>query len=116
MNTMGHARIVLLAIVAFAMFACFSVFTKEASFCTFLSFGYCFWVICELAAMFIYAILWLRLLTHVPLNKAYLYKSSTILIVFILMHTFYGEAISIQKMVGYLLIMSGLYVLSSEKS
>lgn len=115
MNNILRVKVILLGCVAFAMFACFSVFTKEASFCPFLSSQYCFWVVCELSAMFLYAILWMRLLTYVPLNRAYLYKSSTLLIVFTLMHTFYGETISVYKLVGFFFIILGLYVLSTEK-
>lgn len=109
-------RIVLLAACAFLTYAGLSVFTKEASLCPFLSWGCLLWAGCELFSMFIYALLWQKLLAHVALNRAFLYKSSTILIVFAIMHLFYGEAINAQQLVGFCLIMSGLFVLSTEKS
>lgn len=115
-QTKEQVGIVLLAACAFLTYAGLSVFTKEASFCSFLSWKYLLWVSGELFSMFIYALLWQKLLAQVALNRAFLYKSSTILIVFAIMHMFYGETITMQKLVGFVLIMSGLFVLSTEKS
>jgi len=96
----------------FTLYTFVSIFTKEASFHPFLSELYVLWFSCEIIVLGIYAIMWQKLLSIMPLNKAYMYKSSSIFTVLIISHYLYGESITISNILGTILILTGLIVLS----
>lgn len=65
--------------------------------------------------MAVYAILWQKVLAFMPLNQAYLLKSSTILLILAISHFVFSEAISFYNIIGALFIMAGIFILTCKK-
>lgn len=104
-----------LLIIAFIVYSCSSIFSKRASLYDFLSFNYIFSLGGVFLALATYAVLWQKVLTFMPLNKAFLFKSITILFILFISHFMYFEDITIYNMVGSAFIIMGLVVLSCKK-
>jgi drug/metabolite transporter (DMT)-like permease len=62
-----------------------------------------------------YAVLWQKVLEVYPLNKAFLCKSVTIIIILALSHYLFGETISLNNILGAILIILGIGMLSWKK-
>ena len=107
---------VILLLTTFILYSFSSVFSKLASMNTIFSLSYCMFFICVLFSLGIYAILWQKILMVYPLNKAYLYKSSTIIMILLISHFIFGETITYKNLIGILFIISGLFVLTWEKN
>lgn len=105
-----------LLIISFLVLSCSGVCLKLASMHEFLSWAYVFYFGLTLLVMAIYAVLWQKVLTMVALNKAYLCKSSTIGISLMYAYLIFGENISLQNIIGCLLIVAGIMILSYRKS
>jgi drug/metabolite transporter (DMT)-like permease len=65
--------------------------------------------------LFIYAILWQQVLKKIPLSTAIANKSITIVWGMIFGLLFFNEIISLKMLAGALLILSGIFILSTEK-
>lgn len=102
-------------VVTFIVYSSCSIFSKGAALCDFLSLGYICNVCAVVGALALYAVLWQKLLTWLPLNKAFLLKSSTIIIILMISHFYYGEAITLHNVFGALLITIGIITLSWTK-
>jgi len=63
------------------------------------------------AAVFLISatLIWIRLLTTLPLSKIYPYQSAAYLITALLAFAFFGEKIGIINFLGYILIILGVY-------
>ncbi len=106
---------VLIATLAFIVYACSSIFSKFASLHDFLSLPYLFFLGLVVLMLGLYALLWQKVLSMIELNRAFLYKSSTILMILSASVFVFGENISRNNIVGALFIISGLVVLSWKK-
>lgn len=106
---------VLFVAVTFIVYSSCSFFSKSAALSDFLSLGYILNVCGVVGALALYAVLWQKLLTWMPLNRAFLLKSSTIIIILMISHFFYGEAITVFNVLGALLIIAGIITLSWTK-
>lgn len=99
----------------FLVYALSSVFSKLASGHAFLSVGYVLLLSGVLLSMGVYAVLWQRVLSWMPLNRAYLCKSTTILFLLCISHFLFGEAVTLHNVLGAMLIVVGLAVLVWEE-
>ena len=81
----------------------------------FLSFRYVFYFGMTVLVMAIYAVLWQEVLKIVPLNKAYLYKSSSIGISLMYAYTIFSEIITVKNILGCTMIISGIIILSYRR-
>ena len=110
-NKEGWKRF-LIIISAFSFYSISSVFSKKASFEIFLSVDYCEYLLGVLSFLAIYAILWQKILSFMDLNKAYLCKSITIVFILIISWSVFDESVSIQNIIGVIIIIFGLLVLA----
>lgn len=104
-------RFSLLAFV-FLVYSLSSVFSKLASTAPTLSFHFIIYILSVLVLLSAYAILWQKVLSFMPLNKAFIFKSVTILMILVVSALVFQEAITINNIIGAGFIMSGLGVLS----
>lgn len=91
------------------------IFSKLAAGQEFLSlkFVLCYGVV--LVNLFLYAIFWQQILKKLPLVTAYANKAITVIWGLIWGMVFFGEKITIQKIVGALVIIIGVYFVVSDK-
>ena len=92
------------------------IFSKHASSCEFLSFSFCLYYGGVILFLGIYAIGWQQIIKRIPLTLAFANKSVTVIWGLIWGAIFYHEQITIGKVVGAMLIISGivLYAFSSR--
>lgn len=112
-RNLTFANVVLL-IITFAIYSCSSVFSKSASMYEFLSLPYMMFFCGVMLALMLYAILWQKVLAFMPLNKAFLFKSITIVMIIAISHLLFGEVITLNNMIGAGFIIGGIMVLSWE--
>ena len=65
--------------------------------------------------VFGYAILWQQVLKKIPLTSAIANKSITIVWGMVFGFLFFKEAVSLKMIIGAALILSGIFILSTEK-
>lgn len=106
---------IVILIGAFIVYSCSSLFSKLASQYEFLSLPYCIFFGGVLVALGTYAVLWQKVLSFMELNKAFLCKSITILIILSFSFLFFGEKITIYNIIGASFIILGLIVLVWKK-
>jgi len=70
------------------------------------------WIFSGFAAAFLASLAWMAAMTRFPLNYAYPFMSLAFVIVMILGVLFLGEALSLRKVLGTLLVMAGLIVIA----
>lgn len=87
-----------------------TVFSKFASRCDFLTFWWLLFYGLNMLFLFIYAIGWQQIIKHLPLNTAYTNKAVSIAWGLIWGLTFFGEAITWNKIVGALIVIGGVIV------
>ena len=68
-----------------------------------------------IAVLGLYAILWQKVLSFMPLNKAFLCKSVTLILGLLVAHFIFSEVITISNIVGAFFILGGLVVLSCKQ-
>ncbi len=76
----------------------------------FLSPMYLFFFGLTLLIMGIYAVTWQLVLERLPLTTAYLRKGITYILVFLWAYLFFGEEITIQQIIGIVVIFIGMVV------
>lgn len=108
-------RKILLLLLAFVVYSGTGVFTKLASQHSFLSLPYILFFGCVIATLGLYAVLWQKVLTFMPLNKAFLCKSICIVFTLALSYGLFGEHITRNNVLGAFCIILGLVVLSWKK-
>lgn len=106
---------ILLLVLAFAFYSSESVFTKLASIQEPFSLSYFLYFGCVVAVLGAYAMIWQKVLELMPLSKAFLFKSTTIIGVLLISHFVFGEVISLRNGIGAAFILSGLVVLSCKE-
>lgn len=111
---MAIKRIVLL-LIAFIVYSFTGVFSKLASQNEFLSVKYVGFFVCVILMLGIYAILWQKILSFIPLHKAFLCKSICIIITLALSYFFFAEELTLSNILGAVCIISGIVVLSWQR-
>lgn len=108
-------RKILLLLLAFVIYSGTGVFSKLASQHSFLSLPYLLFFGCVIATLGLYAVLWQKVLTFMPLNKAFLCKSICIVFTLALSYGLFDEHITRNNILGAFCIILGLVVLSWKK-
>lgn len=100
---------------AFLVYTLYPLLGKLAAQYEMLSFTFMALYCVVFAVLFLYAILWQQVLKKIPLTTAIANKSVTIVWGMIFGLMFFREAISLKMLLGAVLILSGIFILSTEK-
>lgn len=109
------ARIATIMLLAFTLYVISGVFSKMASQHPFLSLPYVGCFCCVVISLGLYAIFWQKILSLLPLSKAFLSKSITTVMILVISAFLFGESVSIKNIVGASFIIFGLIVLVWRK-
>lgn len=104
-----------LLLFSFLVYSCTGIFSKLASRHAFLSILYILYFCCVVAALGLYAVLWQRVLSFMPLNKAFLCKSICIVFTLGISYWMFSETITLNNILGASIIVLGLVVLAWKK-
>lgn len=99
-----------------AVYSLSGLFTKKASLYDFLSIPY---LSCLFGLFFVfglYAVLWQMVLKRIPLSRAYLFRSLTVVYGLGLAYFVFHEDITAMNLVGAFVVLCGLVILLSEKT
>jgi len=102
----------LLMHAGFFLYAFYPVLGKVASKYDFLSINYCGIYCIIIALLFVYAILWQQVLKNFRLPIAICNKAVTIVWGMFFSRMFFAEEITLKKVLGALIILSGIILLS----
>lgn len=105
----------ILLFLSFLVFSGSGAFCKLASLYPFLSFFYILYFLCVIVTLGVYAVLWQKILTFLPLNKAFLCKSVCIIFTLFFSHFFFSEQITCNNIIGAACIIFGLLLLVWKK-
>lgn len=114
MNKNNSKSFFLLHLLLF-VYSAGGIISKLAAKQKFLSFK--FWILygIVLAILFVYAILWQQILKRVSLVTAYANKAVTVIWGIVWGNVFFKEPITINKIVGSIVIIIGVYIVVSER-
>lgn len=100
-----------LILITFSVYSGSTIFSKMASMQKTLSIAYFLCLGGVVLTLGVYAILWQKVLSFMTLNKAFLCKSVTILMILAVSVLIFNEVVTINNIIGAGFIMSGLTVL-----
>lgn len=104
-----------LLIFSFLILSCSGACLKMASMQEFLSIAYICYFGLTVLVMAVFAVLWQKVLEDIPLNIAYLCKSSTVGLSLLYAYLLFGEQITRNNIIGCIMIIFGIMVLSYKK-
>lgn len=113
MNNIKVKDYLLLHVLLF-LYSLNGVFSKLASQEGFLSKKFIFYYGLTLLGLFIYAILWQQILKKISLTTAFANKGVVIIWGIIWGNLFFAENIKINKLLGIILIIIGIYMVVKE--
>lgn len=96
----------------FLIYSCYTVIGKLAKDLEFLSLKWCFLYCGVIFILFVYAIIWQQVLKHIKLSVAVANKAATIIWGMIWSALFFGEVITVKKIIGAAIIFAGIMMLS----
>ena len=102
-----------LLLLAFFIYASSALFSKQASLYDFLSLPYVLFIVGAVGVLGIYAIMWQQIIKKVPISEAYMFKGTSLIFVLLLSSIFWGEVITINNVVGAIIIVTGI-ILSAK--
>lgn len=111
-NTFLSQSRLLLLVLAFTFYTISGIGCKLVSMHDFMSLCYIVLMLFVVLILGIYAILWQKVLSFMPLNKAFLCKSVTILMILAISALVFNETVTTNNIIGAGFIMSGLGVLA----
>ncbi len=103
----------LLMHAGFLIYSFYTVLGKIAAKYDFLSLQFCIFYCILILILFIYAIVWQQVLKVIPLSFATANKASTIVWGMFWSFLFFQEDITLKKIVGAVIIITGIILLSS---
>lgn len=114
MDTVNRLTIgrILFLVITFGVYSASSIFSKVASMQEPMSLSYFLCLGGVVSALGVYAILWQKVLSFMPLNKSFLFKSMTIIIILTASVLVFNETVTINNLIGAGFILAGLIVLS----
>lgn len=104
-----------LLLTAFLIYSCTGISSKLASRHAFLSISYILYFGCVVGTLGLYAVLWQKVLSFMPLNKAFLCKSICIVFTLCISYWMFAETITFNNILGASIIVLGLVVLAWKK-
>ena len=90
------------------IYACTSIFTKQASESDFLSVKYILLLSGAVVVLGIYALLWQQVIKRIPISDAYMFRGTAIIFTMLIAGLLFGETISITNIIGSFIIISGI--------
>lgn len=102
-------------IFAFALYSTTGIFSKNASFHRFMSWPYILNFTGLIVVLFIYALMWQNILKRLPLNVAFMWKSTGLFFSLLYSHYIFNEEITLNNILGISIIFSGLIIISWKK-
>lgn len=109
---MASLKNIVLLFFAFFIYSLSSIFSKLTSLQKPGSLLYCFFLGTSVAVLVFYAALWQKVLKIMPLTKAFLCKSLTLIIGLMIAYFVFAESITLHNFIGVAFIILGLIVLS----
>ena len=103
-------------LIANLIYSNVGVLLKIASFQEFLSLRYLLALIGAILLLFLYAILWQQIIRKIELSTAYIFKSTTIVFTMFFAYRIFAEQITLNNILGVLIIMIGVMLYASELS
>lgn len=104
----------LLMHAGFLIYSFYTVLGKIAAKYDFLSLHFCIFYCILIFILFVYAILWQQVLKVIPLSFATANKASTIVWGMLWSYLFFHEEITLKKVIGAIIIISGIILLSTS--
>ena len=101
---------------SFLVYCIYPLLGKIATKYPLLSFQFIALYCVVFAVLFVYALMWQQVLKKISLTTAIANKSITIIWGMIFGLLFFGEKISVKMIIGAILILTGIFVLSTDKS
>ena len=98
----------------FLIYSFYTVLGKIAAKYDFLSLPFCLFYCILIFILFVYAILWQQVLKVIPLSFATANKASTIVWGMLWSFLFFQEEITLKKVIGAIIIISGIILLSTS--
>lgn len=110
----GNIKTYLLLHIILFGFSLSSVCSKTAAKQEFLSFKFILFYGLVLFILFVYAIAWQQVLKRLPLVTAYANKAVTVIWGLVFGLVFFQEKITVQKVIGAVIIILGVYLIVSD--
>lgn len=82
--------------------------TKMASKQEMFSWPYLLWIAGAIGVMGIYALLWQQVIARMPLSTAYMFKGTSLVFVLLFSALLFGEAITLNNVIGAVIIIAGI--------
>lgn len=99
---------VIILILVYLLYSIIAILTKYASNCIFLSVDYILILISIVTILAIYAISWQQIIKRMPISDAYMFKGTSIVFVLLLSAWIFEEVITLQNIVGSIIIILGI--------
>jgi drug/metabolite transporter (DMT)-like permease len=96
------------------MYSFFGIFSKKAAGEDFLSFRFCLYYGIVIMNLAVYAICWQQIIKRMPLVSAFANKAVTVIWGIVWGRLFFGEEITLKKMIGAVIIMLGIIIIALE--
>ncbi|MCR5592806.1 MAG: EamA family transporter [Saccharofermentans sp.] len=109
-----RALMLLHALLVFFSFS--GVFSKLASRETFLSLRFCLFYAGLILILGVYAIFWQQIIKRLPISIAYANKAVSVIWSMIWGAILFGESISLKKIIGGVIVITGIILFSSGES
>lgn len=109
-SNLSIQRIIMLLLV-FLIYSSANIFMKLAASSGRDILSIALYFSCAIGVLGIYACLWQKVLKHIPLATAFMFKSITVLYGMMFAFLFFGEVITINNIIGASLIIAGIIVL-----
>ena len=103
-------NVYIFALLAIVIESFSSAILKMAGQYPLFSVHYILWFGLAVAVMGIYAVAWQLVLEHLPLSTAYMRKGITYVLIFVWAALLFGERITLQQVVGIIIIIVGMAV------
>ena len=108
---MNKARNLVILHIILALFSVSGIFSKRAAAEDMLSLNWMINYGVVLFVLFIYAIAWQQIIKKMPIVTAYANKAVMVIWGIVWGYVFFHEAITIQKIIGAVIIIAGVYLL-----
>lgn len=102
-------------VIAFMVYSTTGIFMKLASMESYLSFLFVFYYCMALGVIAAYAVIWQIILKKIPLTIAFMSKSITIVFSLLIAYLFFSESITINNIIGSVIIIGGIVYLGWGK-
>jgi drug/metabolite transporter (DMT)-like permease len=111
----GKAKQYLLLYFLIFLYSIYALLCKFASANPFLSFPFLLLYGGALLVMLLYALLWQKVLKHLPLNVAISNKAVVVIWGMIWGAIFFSESISVPKIIGAVMVMIGIFLVVQDE-